>query len=227
MSFNKFMSELNGSRVEGELIKTVLFSLCTSLILVAALYLVKLALIPDFMSRYGFFLFLAILSYASILPAIRQVRAYKTLPCMSGMMVGMTIGMVAGFLAGFYIGATNGMFWGSVFGMAIGIFFGAWLGSCCGIMGFMEGIMAGFMGGIMGAMTAVMLLNDHLQASAIIVFVVCEVILIGLSYMIYRETQEAQREVQEDYFFVIVASFILTLLTLYLMVFGPRSFLFQ
>jgi hypothetical protein len=148
MSFKQFMQELNGSRVEGELLKTIFYSLITSFIVIGALYFLRLKNVPDFIPKYGFYLFLAAISYALIVPAIRQVRAYKQFGCMSGMMIGMTTGMIAGFMAGYFIGATNGMFIGGVFGMVIGSAIGIWMGSCCGIMGFMEGLMAGFMGGL-------------------------------------------------------------------------------
>jgi len=228
MSFNQFVKELeNNSRVEGELIKTMLYSLATSLIILAILYYIKLKYIEDFIPKYGFYLFFSILSFAIIIPSIRQVRAYKEFTCMSGMMIGMTIGMVAGFLSGFYIGATNGMFYGSVFGMSIGIFLGVWTGKCCGIMGIMEGIMAGFMGGLMGAMTSVMMINDNLKAASVIVFLVCSIIIFGLNYMIYFEAKENERQLKEDYIITIILSFIFTLLTVWLMVFGPRSTLFS
>ncbi len=223
----KFAKELNGNRVEGELIKTVIISLITSVISLGALYFMKLRFIEGIMPKYGLFLFLSIIGFASVVPAIRQVRAYKFFPCMSGMMIGMTIGMMSGFLAGFYIGATNGMFWGSVYGMAVGIALGAWNGKCCGVMGVMEGLMAGFMGGLMGAMTAVMILNDNLRVGAVIVFAVCATILFGLNYMIYKETASEERQHKEDYFVTVVISFVLTVTTVWFMVFGPRSLLFQ
>ena len=226
MSLKEFIKELNGKGVEGELIKTIFISLATSFILIGILYFLKLRYIENFIPKYGFYLFLAILSYAFILPSIKHVRAYREFGCMSGMMIGMTIGMVAGFLSGFYVGATNGMFIGSVFGMAIGIFFGVWNGKCCGIMGEMEGIMAGFMGGLMGAMTSIMLLNDNLKAASIIVFVISAFILFGLSYMIYNETREIEREHKDDGFFTIFWSFLLTSITALIIIFGPRSALF-
>jgi len=108
MSFKKFIKELEGGRVEGELIKTTLYSLVTSLIFLAILYYLKLRYVEYFIPKYGFYLFFSVLSFAIIVPSIRQVRAYKEFACMSGMMIGMTIGMVSGFLLGFYIGATNG-----------------------------------------------------------------------------------------------------------------------
>lgn len=227
MSLKQFSKELNGKgRVEGEIVRTILYSLIVSFGLFAILYYFSLRHIEDFIPKYGFFIFLAILSYAVILPSIRQVRAYQNFACMSGMMIGMTTGMIAGFLPGFLIGSTNGMFWGSVFGMGIGIFMGVWNGKCCGVMGAMEGLMAGFMGGIMGAMTAVMMINDNLRAAGVVVFLISSVIVFFLNYMIYGETKEISRERKEDYTLVVFLSLILTTLTIWFMVYGPRSALF-
>ncbi len=226
MSFKNFLKSLNEGGVEGELFKTLFYSLFTSFLLFGILYYFKLKNIENFFDKSGFFLFFAILSYGFLCCSVRQVRAYKNFSCMNGMMIGMTIGMILGFLSGFFVGATNGMFVGGVFGIVVGIFFGVWKGSCCGIMGVMEGMMAGFMGGLMGAMSAVMMLNDNLKTATIIVFVVCGVILFGLNYMIYFETRESKREREEDQFLTIILSFILTIITIYLMVYGPRSFLF-
>lgn len=226
MSFKLFVKELNGNRVEGELIRTILYSLVVSFGLLALLYFFKLRYIENFMPKYGLFIFLAVLSYSVLLPSIRQVRAYREFGCMSGMMIGMTVGMISGFLAGFYVGAANGMFYGSVFGMLIGITFGVYNGLCCGIMGFMEGITAGFMGGFMGAMSSVMMINDHLKAASVVVFIVSSIILIGLNYMIYKETKENERQVKEDYIFTIFASLILTSLTSWMIIFGPRGGIF-
>ena len=146
---------------------------------------------------------------------------------MSGMMIGMTIGMISGFLPGFFIASTNGMFWGSVVGMSFGILFGVWNGKCCGIMGAMEGMMAGFMGGIMGGMTAIMMLNDNLRVAGAVVFMISGFILFGLNYMIYTETREMERKHKDNEFFTISWSFMLTAVTTWFMVFGPRSLLFQ
>ena len=138
----------------------------------------------------------------------------------------MTLGMISGFLAGYFLGATNGMFIGGVFGMFVGIVLGVWTGSCCGVMGSMEGIMAGLMGGWMGAMTSVMLLNDHLKLATGLIFIVSALILVSLNYMIYIETKETERQRREDHFMTILISFILTTLTIWLIVYGPRSALF-
>jgi len=226
MTFKEFTKELNGSRVEGELLKSILYSLLVSFGLFAILYIVTLRYIDNFIPKYGFYIFFAILSYAIIFPAIKQIRAYGRFACMSGMMIGMTAGMMSGFLSGFFIGATNGMFYGLVFGMAVGIFMGVWTGKSCGIMGIMEGLMGGFMAGAMGAMTSVMLLNDHLKFASVIIFVICAVIMFSLNYMIYLEMKENKREVKESHWIVVLLSFILTGITIWLMVFGPRSALF-
>jgi len=226
MSFKEFIKELKGNRVEGELIKTAAYSLLTSIIFLTAIYYFKLRQIDNFANRDLFYLVLAALSFALIVPTLRQVRAYKQFNCMCGMMIGMTSGMIAGFLPGFYLGATNGMFIGGVFGMVVGIFFGIWNGKCCGVMGFMEGVMAGFMGGWMGAMTSVMLISDHLHASAIIIFVVSAVIMIALNYMIYGEMKDHERQLKEDQFITIIVTFVLMALTTWLIVFGPRGGVF-
>ncbi len=227
MEIIKFVRELKEGRVEGEITKTIFVSLATSLIIFAVVYYFRLRSIEGFFDKYGFYLFFSFLSYAVIIPSVRQVRSFKEFPCMTGMMIGMTIGMISGFLSGFYIGATNGMFWGSVFGMSVGILFGTWNGKCCGAMGFMEGIMAGFMGGLMGAMTAIMMFNDNLKAAGVIVFAVCSVIIFGLNFMIYKETREFERKHKDSTLFTIIWSFILTTATIWLMALGPRSVLLQ
>lgn len=223
MSFKEFIKELNGKRVEGELLKSILYSLLISFGLFAILYFARLQYIENFLPKYGFFLFFAILSYAIIFPSIRQIRTYGHFGCMPGMMIGMTTGMISGFLAGFFIGATNGMFYGIVFGMAVGIFMGVWNGRCCGIMGIMEGLMAGFMGGLMGAMTSVMLINDNLRIASVIVFAISAVIMFSLNYMIYREMRENKEEMKENYWLIVLLSAILTGITVWLMTYGPRS----
>jgi hypothetical protein len=229
MTFKKFVGSLNENGAEGELVKGLLYSIISSFALLALLYFVRLQYIENFIPKYGLYLILVALSYAIIIVAMKHTRAYRKFPCMSGMMIGMTIGMIAGFLPGFFIGATNGMFYGSVFGMLIGIIFGIINGNSCGIMGVMEGIMAGFMGGLMGAMTAVMMINDNLHLAAIIVFIISSVIMTGLSYMIYKETRDIEKDkLNEDKSngWIVLLSIVLMAITVWLMVFGPRSALF-
>ncbi len=229
MSFKEFWQAIKSDKgAEGEIIKTIFISLITSFIILAILYFFKFRDIENFLSTKGFFLFFAALSYAMLAGIISHVKAYKEFPCMSGMMIGMTTGMIAGFMPGFYVAATNGMFVGSVFGMAVGIFLGIWTGKCCGVMGFLEGVMAGFMGGLMGAMTAFMLFNDNLKPATTIVFLISAVILFGLNYMIYGETREreSEKEKRASNFFTIVFTFILVVLTAWLIAYGPRSGIF-
>ena len=83
------------------------------------------------------------------------------------------------------------------------------------------------MGGLMGAMTAFMLLNGNPKAISGIVFLISAIIIIGLNYMIYKETREMEIKNKEGTLFVIILSFILTIITIWIMVFGPRSVLFQ
>nr|MBA4404914.1 hypothetical protein [Nanoarchaeum sp.] len=224
MTLKEFYKSLNGKELEGSLFNSIIYSIIASIITLGILYLI----IPkSFLNIYGFYLLFAVLSYALIMPGIRQVRTYKEFACMPGMMIGMTFGMISGFLSGFLVGATNGMFVGSVFGMTIGIFVGIWMGLSCGVMGYLEGLMAGFMGGLMGAMTSVMMFNDNLNIMTMIVFVICAAILFGLNYMIYNETRLMEKKKHERQKIVILLSIVFTLLTVLIMVYGPRSFLFE
>lgn len=226
MSFKEFKKELNGNRVEGELIKTIFYSLLTSFIVLALAYFFKFRYIDNFASKYGYYLVFSALSIALIMPAIRQIRAYKKMGCMAGMMVGMTIGMISGFLLGFYTGAVNGMFYGGFYGTLVGIVFGIWNGKCCGIMGMMEGIMAGLMGGLMGAMSAVMMINDNIKLAGVFVFIISAAIVSGLNYMIYKEMKETETQKKEDQMVTLILTFILIAATTLLIVFGPKSPLF-
>lgn len=227
MSFKEFAKELNGNRIEGELIKTIFYSVVTSFIFLGLMYSLKFKGIEDFIPKYGFFLFFAGLSYAIIMPTVKQIKAYKELPCMSGMMVGMTSGMVAGFLPGFYVASTNGMFIGGFFGVALGVIVGIGNGKCCGVMGIMEGIMAGFMGGLMGAMTAFMLFNDNLKITAVLVFAISAVIMTGLNYLVYKDMKEAEHKSSGDNFMTFFVTLILIAITTWLIVYGPRSAIFS
>ena len=60
-----------------------------------------------------------------------------------------------------------------------------------------------------------------------IIFVVSGAILIGLNYMIYKETREMEIQGDDGVFFTIFWSILLTSLTIWMAVFGPRSALFQ
>ena len=127
------------------------------------------------------------------------------------------------------VGATNGMFIGSVAGIVIGMVVGTWTGMCCGVMGTIEGMMAGLMGGLMGSMTSLMLLNDHLKLIIPILVVASSVILIGLDYLIFKETTGTQiRKINKQSFLpFLTVCFITMMLLTWLMVYGPKSALFR
>jgi hypothetical protein len=222
MSFKQFIKELNGDRAEGNLLRIITFSVLSSLIVFFVLYSFIFKNVYGFLGKFGPAVFFSILSYAILIPAMYQVKTYKKLPCMSGMMVGMTLGMISGFLIGFFVASTNGMFYGGVFGMVVGIILGVVTGRASGIMGVMEGMMAGLMGGWMGAMTSIMLLNDHLFAAGIIIFVVSLIIMVGLNYMIYKEMKDAKIS-QASLIGLICVNLVLSVLTILMIVYGPRG----
>ena len=72
-----------------------------------------------------------------------------------------------------------------------------------------------------------MLLNDNLKIAAILVFLISTIIMFGLNYMLYKETKSMERQRKEDNFLTILLSFILTIVTTWLIVFGPRSAIFK
>ena len=49
---------------KGELIKTIFISLAASFVVLAILYFVRLRYISNFIPKYGFYLFFAVLSYS-------------------------------------------------------------------------------------------------------------------------------------------------------------------
>ncbi|MDO8462920.1 MAG: hypothetical protein Q7S96_01420 [bacterium] len=159
---------------------------------------------------------------------LKAVR--RDLSEMVAMMVGMTFGMIGGFLAGYLVGATNGMFTGSVFGVLVGCALGWIAGDCCAMMARMEGLMAGLMAGVMGAMTSVMLLNDRIAWFTPFLLVIALIILSGLAYLIHREHLERQGGIAvvraSGFTLFFVSCFAASALTIVIMVYGPRSFLF-
>ena len=158
-------------------------------LLLAVYWLGAAALVPS-----GALPFLALGAWALSMCAgvLWHFRSYHgDFTCMTGMMIGMTVGMVPGFIAGALIGALNGIFPGTVLGMLTGMAVGSWAGKCCGIMGIMEGMMAGLMAGTMGAMMALMLLNQYYLAFLVILNLCATLVLVGLSYAMYKEAGPA------------------------------------
>ena len=186
--------------------------------------------VPDFFSRYGFYIIFLIIGILINAMAVWHIKAYQhSYSHMSGMMIGMTIGMTSGFTIGLVVGATNGMFIGSLAGLIIGMMVGSYVGNCCGIMGAMEGMMAGLMGGIMGAMTSIMTLNDNLKIFIPILIISMAIILFGLIVMVYQEEIRKKADIEYkgfDFLPFITVNFIISISLTFLMVYGPRSFLF-
>jgi hypothetical protein len=85
------------------------------------------------------------------------------------------------------------------------------------------------MGGLMGAMTSVMTLNDNIKLLIPILILNMIIIVIGLIIMIYKEEISSREDIHyEGFQFLpfITVNFIIILILTYLMVYGPRSFLF-
>ena len=195
----------------------------------AVFYLLFLKQIPQFLTKYGYWILYTNLSIASLAAAVWHYNSYKTkTTCMVGMMIGMTFGMQTGMMLGFIIGATNGFFIGALLAMIAGTFVGILTGKSCGIMGILEGMMAGLMGGTMGPMISVMMLSDNIRWFTPFYMFINIAILFGLSYMIYEELVEGKRELVKkplDFTSIMLFCIILALGMILLMTLGPKSIL--
>ena len=227
VNFKRYLEDIKKSdRVEREVILIAVGILVSLALLESIAYFGFFKNIPNFFSKYGYYIIFLIISVVITGASVWHIKAYgNRFSCMTGMMIGMTTGMIAGFLTGMIIGATNGMFMGSVVGILIGMSVGIWTGNCCGVMGTIEGMMAGLMGGLMGAMTSLMLLNDNLKLIIPILVLASLMILIGLDYTIYKETRNAKLN-KYEYLPYITFCFIITIALTFLMVYGPKSALF-
>lgn len=218
-------------KVEKSMIKTAFYNLIFLTLIEIIAYFGFFKNIPEFFSKYGYYTIFLVVAVVINSIAIWHIKAYKhVFSCTTGMMIGMTIGMSSGFSIGLIIGATNGMFIGSLAGIIIGIIVGSYAGSCCGIMGIMEGMMAGLMGGLMGAMTSVMTLNDNLAVFVPILMISILAMIIGLIIMVYQEEISKKPDIHYSGFELlpfITVNFIIVLALTFLMVYGPRSFLFS
>ena len=230
VTFTKYLDHLkHKNTVEGKLVWIALGTFVVLSVLEIIAYFGFFRTIPGFFDRFGYYITFLVLSVVVSGTSVWHIRAYgSTFSCMSGMMIGMTSGMISGFLIGLIVGATNGMFIGSLVGLGVGIFIGIVTGKCCGVMGVMEGMMAGFMGGLMGAMTSLMMLNDHLKIIIPVLVGVSTAILLGLDYMIYKEVGHLKEKVNKSEFLPFITfCFVVTIGITFLMVYGPKSILFQ
>ncbi|MFH1631071.1 MAG: hypothetical protein ABIA21_02515 [Candidatus Aenigmatarchaeota archaeon] len=226
-----FFSNGKRFRAERQVFQLGILTFATIAVAMLMLYFGVFRFIPDFATKYAAYMVYIAISTAVIGVGVWHTRAYRhTFNCSMGMMVGMTIGMMSGFLLGTIIGATNGMFMGSVFGMLTGMFIGAWSTRTCGIMSIMEGLMAGLMGGLMGAMTTVMMLNDNIMLFMPLLVGSIVAIMIGMSLMIYKESGDHRDTVPKsdiyDRLSFVSLMFMLAMLTMFIMIYGPKSFIF-
>jgi hypothetical protein len=194
------------------------------------LYFGLFSTMPDFIPRYGWWLFYLDISVAALGAAAWHIYSYKTnVSCMAGMMIGMTFGMQTSMMIGIILGATNGFFIGAIVAMIVGIGAGVLAGRCCGVMGIMEGMMAGVMGGTMGPMISVMMINDHLLWFMPLFTIANIAILVGLMHMWLREVVEPAHNAskrQLDSLTFISLCIIATTALATIMIFGPKSALF-
>lgn len=228
INFKKYLSDLKkNDRIEREVVLIGLGILVFLALIELIAYFGFFRNIPNFFDKYGYYIIFLVISVVISGASIWHIKAYGNyFSCMTGMMIGMTTGMISGFLIGMLVGATNGMFIGSIAGIIIGTGVGMWTGNCCGIMGTMEGMMAGLMGGLMGAMTSLMMLNDRLKLIIPFLVLVSSIILLGLDYNIYKEARNAKFN-KYKFLPYITFCFIITTAITFLMVYGPKSGIFN
>ena len=212
--------------------KLVLYTL-TSLIVIILLQLVGyftfLNQIPNFMIKFGWWIFYLDISIATIAGALWYYATYKGyVSCMASMMIGMTLGMQTGMMLGSVFGAVNGYFIGAMVGMILGTFIGLVTGKAS-IMGMVQGMMSGLMGGTMGAMITVMMYTDHVLYFMPFYMLINVAILAGFVYMYHDEVIKDNKDVVKNKISIwtfILLSVIISIVLLILLVYGPKSILF-
>ncbi len=227
-----FFSARKKQSVEREMLKLAVWTFIGLLVLGAIGYWGFFSSSPQFMERHGIHVFYLMIGLVAISATMWHLKAYQNVSCQTGMMVGMTVGMLTGFLVGMIVGISNGMFVGSVAGLLLGVLVGSWAGKCCGIMGVLEGQMAGFMAGPMGAMTTIMMVSDNYVWFIPIALLFSVMILAGLMFLLYEENSGkqlniAKKTAKQDFFLFLVVNFVVLLALAWLMIYGPKSALFQ
>lgn len=192
-----------------------------------AAYVAWFSPLPDFLERYGWWIFYTNIAVVSIGSAIWHIKSYRAnVTSMVGMMIGMTFGMQTGMMLGTIVAMTNGLFIGGLVGMLIAVMVGFYNGKCCGIMGVLEGVMAGTMGGIMGSMIGTMFRVEHILWLMPAFFVVNVLVMFGLSYMLFEEVIEHNTKVRKEPLpfsrFAIGCCVVVGLLVA-LMLYGPKT----
>lgn len=218
--------------VEREMLKLAAMTFTGLMVLGAVGYFGFFAGNQNFLQKFGLLLFYLTVGLVANSAVVWHLKSYKGISCQTGMMVGMTTGMLSGFLVGLVLGVTNGMFVGALSGLFVGVLVGSFAGKCCGIMGVLEGQMAGFMAGPMGAMTSIMMVNDNYLLYIPIAVAFEVIIFAGLIYLVYQENggqllNIAKKTAKSDLVFFLAANFTILLILAWLMIFGPKSALFQ
>lgn len=222
------MKDINQSRFW----KYGIVSFLVLILLESIAYLGFLGNIPNFLLKYGWWIFYLDISVASLAVAIFYILSYKSkVPCMTGMMVGMTVGMQLGMMLGAVVGASSGFFTGAMVGMILGSIGGAIAGTTTkSTMGWLQGLMAGVMGGTMGPMITVMMFVDHLEIFMPFYIIINVIILFGLMRMYHEEVVVDNKELVHkhyDFMTFLSACIIVAFILLAIMVYGPKSALFS
>ena len=212
-------------------IKYASVGLLILILLEAIAYIGFFQAIPNFFSKYIWWIIYLDISIASLGASLHYMMSYKSeAPCMTGMMIGMTVGMQIGMMIGAVVGATNGFFSGAMVGMILGSIGGTLAGKTSkSTMSWLQGLMSGIMGGTMGPMISVMMFTDHLVIFMPVYIILNVVLLIGFMKMYHEELVHDNKELVHkniDFITFVSASVIITFVILFVMVYGPKSALF-
>jgi len=185
--------------------------------------------IPDFISRYVWWIIYLDISTVALVSVLGYLRAYHlNTSHMLSMMIGMVVGMQAGTMLGAVVGATNGLFVGALVGMLSGGMFGIYIGCRCrSTMAVVQGLMSGGMAGTMGAMLIVMMLRDHVLYFMPFFTLTNILILLGFTYLFHEHAvasgECSLREQSHGFFPLLGLNLLTTGLLAGLMIFGPKG----
>jgi len=210
------------------LAETVISTVIVILLQYLSLRLLFNETLHDFLGRYGWWILYLDISAVALINTIIYLRSffYEHMSHMMGMMIGMTIGMQVSTMVGAVVGATNGFFIGSVAGMTLGALAGVLTAWCCGPMAVVHALMMGVMGGTMGAMIIVMMMMDHVLLFMPIFTVFNIAILIGFTFLFYKEcccTQELHTRAPLSRYALSGINVLSVGLLTALMVYGPKG----
>ena len=212
-----------------KLIGYVISSFIIILLLDVIMYFVVLNQIPNFISKYVWWILYLDISVVTLAGALWYYASYKGfVSCMASMMIGMTLGMQTGMMLGAVFGAVNGYFIGGMIGMLLGTIIGLITGRAS-IMGAVQGMMSGLMGGTMGAMITVMMFTDHVLLFMPFYTLINVVILIGFVYMYHDEVIKDNKEVEKkniSFAAFVSLCIIATVILSAILIYAPKSIWF-